>query len=751
VLRILLQRRWCWCYLKSFRHLLPRLLFPHATTFPPSSTKYRYGLDPAQYPLPVDLQRAILLRRAHLCSLLVLDNIETLIDAQRRNHPEAVAMASFISRLKEGEGAVLFTSRMVPPADWGDCQIVSIPGLSDEAGAVLFIALLPADREHLAPLVARQALSQRVLGHPLSIKLLSGRFADETATDLVTFLENIEAELEAAEQATPTSLEDPERQRTLYACMDYSVKRLTLEQRKVLDVVNLFQAPFLPAFAAIVLKNEERTPVLLLNLVRLGLLTMDIKTFKEGELILLEMHPMLRWYIQDQLAELDITLQERYGEVYNQLAWLSKQQGSGYDQSSLMRYLIRQSLPDFEAALKYLPAADKSSLAYRLAEPYQRLGQNRRALALYEEALEIIQELGDVRGVTVTQHAMAGVLVDLGKPQEALALYEQSLRIRQELRDVRGIALTQTHLSQLLFEYGAHRRAMPMAWEAYTSLSLYGYSYNAQIMQQLLKSIKGEVLSPDQFDVLWEQVIQNPQPEWLRDVQASSPIEQVNLTPETLNVMVSNTVAVMTVMREKCDEWRETMIKVLQQAQSANRQQDAQFFNAILGVLDGQSPVLTEGNPYTEELNEIHAGIVAGVSQGEETSVALSDEVMQAMNDFVNAEDWDATRQVLEEQHAYLFQPEVETLLEQNITGAKAVGEQRAVRMLEQHLSLLRECKTVGIVEVFERLTAEGKEALPFDAELIPRSIAALLGGPQKKWSTRNTLLCWLFRPLMKI
>jgi hypothetical protein len=43
--------------------------------------------------------------------------------------------------------------------------------------------------------------------------------------------------------------------------------------------------------------------------------------------------------------------------------------------------------------------------------------------------------------------------------------------------------------------------------------------------------------------------------------------------------------------------------------------------------------------------------------------------------------------------------------------------------MLELHLALLRECKTIGI----------GEDSLPFDAELIPRSIAALLGGPQKK------------------
>src|SRR5205807_9277815 len=113
--------------------------------------------------------------------------------------------------------------------DWGDCKVIHVSGLSNEAGADLFLALLPTDREHLAPPPARMALSQRVQGHPLSIRLLAGRFADESATDLATFLQKIVAELESAEQQTPSSLEDPDRHRTLYACMDYSVRRLSPE------------------------------------------------------------------------------------------------------------------------------------------------------------------------------------------------------------------------------------------------------------------------------------------------------------------------------------------------------------------------------------------------------------------------------------------------------------------------------------------------------------------------------------------
>src|SRR5712691_2445356 len=360
-----------------------------------------YELDPAQYPASIELQQAILQHRAHVRSLLIFDNIETLIDTQK-DHPAARSLATFISRLKEGNGALLLTSRMVPPADWGECQVIELAGLEANAGADLFLALLPTDREHIAPVADRLALSQRVQGHPLSIRLLAGRFA-ETTTLLTTFLKQSETELEVAEQATPTSLEDPERQRTLYACMDYSIRRLTPEQRSVLDAVSLFQAPFLPEFAAHVLNDEEQTPVHLQNLVRLGLLTTTMKTFKEGELALLDLHPMLRWYIQHHLSARAAALIERYGEVYENLARRANQFEGGYDQSSLMRCLVRQSLPDCEAALQYLPPAGRSSLAYHLARPYRRLGQNRRALTLYEQALEIDQKLGDIRGVAATQ------------------------------------------------------------------------------------------------------------------------------------------------------------------------------------------------------------------------------------------------------------------------------------------------------------------------------------------------------------
>src|SRR5436305_14192409 len=143
-------------------------------------------------------------------------------------------------------------------------------------------------------------------------------------------------------------------------------------------------------------------------------------------------------------------------------------------------------------------------------------------MSLYEQSLHTKQELGDVRGIAVTQGAMADLLKQLGRPQEAMALYEQSLHTKQELGDVRGIAVTEANFAQLLFQQGEYSRALPMAWHAYTSLRERGYRRDAQIMQGVLVSLKENCTQSAQFDALWEQSIHGPQPDWLRQVQTGS-------------------------------------------------------------------------------------------------------------------------------------------------------------------------------------------------------------------------------------
>jgi len=115
---------------------------------------------------------------------------------------------------------------------------------------------------------------------------------------------------------------------------------------------------------------------------------------------------------------------------------------------------------------------------------------------------------------------------------------------------------------------------------------------------------------------------------------------------------------------------------------------------------------------------------------------------MQAINAFVNAGDWAATRQVVEAQQALLFQPQVEAIFEQNIAQASNQGKQQWAERLQLHLAVLRACKQQGIAATFDDIAQMQQQGdLPFDPEIIPRSIAALRGGPSEKMSHAQHLV----------
>ncbi len=89
---------------------------------------------------------------------------------------------------------------------------------------------------------------------------------------------------------------------------------------------------------------------------------------------------------------------------------------------------------------------------------------------------------------------------------------------------------------------------------------------------------------------------------------------------ERVTIIVNNTVAVMTVMPERRDEWRETMQKSVENArqQGDECQIEVEFFTAILALLDGQETELPGEHPYAPALEQIRQGIADGGPQAGE-------------------------------------------------------------------------------------------------------------------------------------
>jgi tetratricopeptide (TPR) repeat protein len=413
-----------------------------------------------------------------------------------------------------------------------------------------------------------------------------------------------------------------------------------------------------------------------------------------------------------ELYERALPLMRAVGDRAGEAATLNNMAGvyQATGQPNRALELYEQALPLTRAVGD---RAGEAATLNNMAEVYRATGQPNRALELYEQALPLTRAVGNRAGEAATLNNMALVYQATGQPQRALELFEQALPLMRAVGDRAGESTTRSNIAMLLYRHFNRQQ------EAITSMER---AIAILVEAGLPQDAAGQKVD-DLRSVL--QIMRTGKPLGGQGGSSST------MPADQIQQIVSNTVAVMTTMPGRRAQWREVVEKALQDAQQrgADLQIEADFFTAVLAILDGEASALPADHPYAQAVVAIQSGIAAGGPP----SIGVSEEIVQAVRAFVNAEDWDASRQVVEAKQALLFEPEVEALFEQNIERAKADGDERAVRLLEQHLAVLRACKQRGIAQTFEQLAATQEEALPFDAELIPRSIAALLGGPQEK------------------
>jgi tetratricopeptide (TPR) repeat protein len=510
-----------------------------------------YGLDPAdagRYPTAEALQEAILQRRTRRASLLVLDNLETLLDVLAQPDPamhrQAAPLAAFLARLHEGEGAVLITTRIDLPPAWGKSRLIHLGGLDEKAGAALFWELLPPARRTAALLDQRMALSRRVQGHPVSLRLLAGRFGEGVAS-LAAFLAGIEETLRTAEQRTPPSLADPQRQATLYACLAYSVDRLTPEQRATLQRVSIFRTPFTAELgvqtaadvesdaehpgdpaeraglpARLTAENAAR---LLQELVRLGLVETSERSTDDASLTFCDLHAMVRWYVAEMIGAPAAEVYARYAAA---LAEVAASAYEDFNRHAWLRLLVGSMIADLDAALPHLPRPAASLMAYHLAQPYQQLGFMRRALELYEEALEMRHKMVDDEGSSRIQSSMADVLSQMGKPQEAMALYQESLATIQALGDVREIAVTQSSMADVLRQMGKPQEALALYQESLATIQALGDVREIAVTQSSMADVLRQMGKPQEALALYQ--------ESLATIQALGDVREIAVTQSSM-------------------------------------------------------------------------------------------------------------------------------------------------------------------------------------------------------------------------
>jgi tetratricopeptide (TPR) repeat protein len=754
---------------------------------------------------PAEIERQVLGLLNQRRTLIVLDNADTLVEAVKANDEAAIRLARFLREsLSSPSVSLLVTSREFLGWDGEVGLRRDLEGLAPEEGAKLFRQAAP-QRVSDAELVLAEKLSRKVDGHPLSLRLLGGTF-NESAVSLPAFVKDCELHLLQAENKYVGT---EHRHRTLYACIDTSVRYLDTGLTHLFSRLWLFHASFLPETAVAIFDPEydatkdEDSPVYdrLYTLWRRGLLVREEVTVREGALQFYRVLPTIRPYIEKYLQSVDVREQllARFGEAYAHLvsylydelnrggvaAFIAFQAREDLEQGAscvtgvtrgyyllywgwVLQRLVdtRRGLKLIEQALEIgqgqdrqleLQALNNMALVYRatgqpqralelneqalpirrevgdrageaatlnnMAEVYRVTGQPQRALELYEQALPIRREVGDRAGEATTLNNMAAVYDATGQSQRALELYEQALPITREVGDRAGEAATLNNMAVVYRVTGQPQRALELYEQALpirrevgdrageaTTLNNMAAVYDAmgqpqralELYEQVLPITRevgdraGEATTLNNMAVVYDATEQSQQALELyeqalpitrevgdrageattlanmagvlyrylnRSEEAIIKMEQAiavlvetglpqdsagqtrdqlqhyldtmhygispgqavggpaTMSVTQLQVIITNTVVVMTTMQERRAELREAMENALQQVQQegADWQIEIEFFSAVVALLDGRPPALPGDHPYAPALAKIQEGIAEGGVEDDDT------------------------------------------------------------------------------------------------------------------------------------
>ena len=213
--------------------------------------------------------------------LLLLDNAETLLQAVDREEEGARELLQFIRQgLSLPTVTRLVTSRRW--TEWPDEEPLELDGLPDKDGAHLFRANTP-HRQGSYRLAQARELSEKLAGHPLSLRLLAAAYNAAEPLSFRPFIAQYEEHLLAAEDL----LQDPaHRHRSLAAALKTSIDFLPAAARDLLSALWVWHGPFLPQMAADLfapdLEEDEPSPVPadLALLHRRGLLAVERPVFR---------------------------------------------------------------------------------------------------------------------------------------------------------------------------------------------------------------------------------------------------------------------------------------------------------------------------------------------------------------------------------------------------------------------------------------------------------------------------------------
>ena len=179
---------------------------------------------------------------------------------------------------------------------------------------------------------------------------------------------------------------------------------------------------------------------------------------------------------------LSLLFYKRLSDVYeDEMDRLAKEFGGKAKAQKLARAdrgLIRFYIP--EGHLWAEVRANSNKLGERLTDTMKAIGRENPKLA----------GVIDRRGEGTALGNLGNANTDLGDARRAIGYYEQALAIRREIGDAMGVASTLFNMALLYAQQGQAARALPLAQQAAQFYAQLGHAQYAQRAQQLVAQIR---------------------------------------------------------------------------------------------------------------------------------------------------------------------------------------------------------------------------------------------------------------------
>ena len=447
--------------------------------------------------------------------LLVLDNYESVLQGCEAEQADALAVQRLVYQLAEGGTNLLLTSREQPAGLPGERLFPdqdSLPGLQTGAAIQLFLQHSTKASTHAAEQRAlAAAVAEATEGHPLAVALLAGEW-DTSEVSADRFLDGWQDELATAQRVGLVG-----HHRTFATAFARSYDRLPAELQTRLRALSLFEFPFFAEAAALVWGLDTTDSDLagvrddLGRLVRLCLLDVAARFEKDNTPATYRFQPAMRQEVARRVAEVERAAHQRGYAAYG--AWLANWGYGHIHRDPGLAQLVRVSLDAMAQAVEVLegverlwhvrwyawilaafgetntafqlltrvldtaaapadPQADAdgtnaiNSLKYELANLCVTRGDLSRAEWLYQESLELLEQIGDRQGKAASLHQLAAIYLTRGDLSRAELLYQESLELNEQIGDRRGKAASLHELAAIYLTRGDLSRAESLYQES---------------------------------------------------------------------------------------------------------------------------------------------------------------------------------------------------------------------------------------------------------------------------------------------